>query len=213
MQAALFGGLQFGFAFFQLLVEEHDGFRNLAPVAGDVFFPKDVDQFLHDILRQGGIFRVGQIALADFGAQFEQIVLFALDRDVFRQTFDRGFHFALIGYPVAQLGCADDFFQIDRTCQRLANADDFLRAVPRDADLFGQYIVQFDEDARFRFIGVRDQRDEQPAHDGDAPGHGKRQPPAMPDGMKRRAQFFEYLVHRRGEPLKGAFGNDDDVAR
>jgi hypothetical protein len=194
-EATLFGGLEFLLALLELAIEEHQRIGDLAAIARDVLLAEDVEQFLDHVLRELGVLRIAQIALADGRADFEQIVLLALDQDVFVQAGDRALQFGIGGDILAQFRRADDLFEIDPAGQSLAYAFQFLLAVAGDFQLLREDVVDLHIDTRAAFVAVGDQRHHQPAEHADAPGHAQRDPAPVPDLIERRAQFLEDLVH------------------
>jgi hypothetical protein len=81
-QAALFGRFKLLLAFFELAVEIADRRADPGAVTDHVLLAQDVEQLLHHIARQHGIFGIGQIAAPDFGGDLEQVVLLARHLDL-----------------------------------------------------------------------------------------------------------------------------------
>jgi hypothetical protein len=192
----LLGGFQILLTVGQLLVHEGQRIGHLAAPAREVFLAEDVDHLLHDVLRELGVLRIG-IGTAPRGrADLEQVVLLADHLDLRRQARNRRFHLLVGGHLVAQTGRADDLFEVDRTRQRLAHAVDVALGIAPDADLVGKHVVDLDEDARLRFVGVGHHGHDQPPQQAHHPGNAQRQPAPVPDAIEGDPQFIEDVAHR-----------------
>ena len=199
-QATLFGGFEFAFAVFELLVEKDDGIGDVSAIAGNVGFAEDIDQALDDVLGQYRVFRVAEVRLANRGGDLEQIVLLAFDDDILGQAGYRALHLVVGGNFLAELGRAHHAFEIDHADQRLADLGDCLLAVAGNFELFGQDILELDVDPCPAFIAVGDEGNRKPAEDADPPGHGERKPTAVPHRMQRAAKFVEDFLHAPAAP-------------
>ena len=205
LKPLLFGFLKFTLPSGQLLVDEIERRGHVTACAAEILLAEDVDHPLHNGLRKLGVFGIGQVAVTAGCGNLEQVLALPYHADVFGQGNNRPFHIAGIGDPVAKRGRADDFLEIDRAHQRLAHPVNIaLTARAADADLFGKNVIQLHKDSRFAFIGIGDQRDDQPAEQAHTPSDGERQPLAVPHRPDRCADFLQEHV-QAAAPLRTCF--------
>ena len=157
------GFFQFLGALVQLLVEQRDRIAHFAARALDIGLAEDLEHLDHDVLRELGVLGIGVIATAHGRGDFEQVVFLAAHLDPLGKAPNRVFHVAGGAHVLAQFGRFDHFAQRRCTGDALLDPRDIGHVAARNADLFGQHIVQLDEDLRMAFIGVGDRGDEQPA--------------------------------------------------
>ncbi len=195
-QTALFRLFELALTIGKLVIEELNGLPHLTSGAPEILLAEYVDHPLDDVLRELGIGGVGQIASAACCGDFEKVVGFALDLDVFRQVSNRLFHLALGSDARSDCGRTDHLLQVHRAGQRLSDSLDVLFASGgADSDLLGKRVVQLDEDAGLCLVAIREQRHRKPAQQADAPGYAQREPAAIPYRPKRCLRFFDQRIH------------------
>ena len=170
-----------GLAAGQLLVEHLQALTGFLPVTAHILFLEGVDQALDGAGRGARILAVGETGNVGGRLDLQPAIRLLRHRDAQAQGADDRGQIAVIGDQRIEVGAADDANQILVRDEGLLQAQHLRIAIfDRAAGKVGEHLLLLDEQARLRLIAVRNERDDQPAEHGHAPGDGGRKPAAAP---------------------------------